>query len=186
MAVPKRLRFEVLRRDGHTCRYCGGSAPDVHLTVDHVIPVSLGGRDEAGNLVTACRDCNAGKSSMSPDQAQVDEVSERALRWRDALELAAERIAAEDQQVRAEIEAFHIAWHRWSRDGLVVPLPPDHNQTLENLVRSGLDGRDLAEAVDIAMRGHNVEDTFRYFAGICWRRIERLQNEAMQILEGEA
>jgi 5-methylcytosine-specific restriction endonuclease McrA len=39
MAVSKRTRYEVLRRDNHACRYCGGIAPDVILTVDHVTPV---------------------------------------------------------------------------------------------------------------------------------------------------
>jgi 5-methylcytosine-specific restriction endonuclease McrA len=29
--VSRRLRLEVLRRDGHTCRYCGAQAPDVKL-----------------------------------------------------------------------------------------------------------------------------------------------------------
>lgn len=58
MTVSKRIRFEVLRRDNYTCRYCGGSAPDVKLTVDHVMPVALG---DPTNLVTACKDCNAGK-----------------------------------------------------------------------------------------------------------------------------
>ena len=32
MAVSKRLRFEILRRDNHACRYCGQMAPDVKLT----------------------------------------------------------------------------------------------------------------------------------------------------------
>jgi len=32
MAVTKRLRFEILRRDGHACRYCGRAAPDVRIT----------------------------------------------------------------------------------------------------------------------------------------------------------
>lgn len=41
MSVSKRLRFEVLRRDNHTCRYCGSSAPEVKLTIDHVVPVAL-------------------------------------------------------------------------------------------------------------------------------------------------
>lgn len=36
MAVSKRLRYEILRRGNHTCRYCGASAPDVPLRVDHV------------------------------------------------------------------------------------------------------------------------------------------------------
>ena len=39
MAVSKRTRYEVLRRDNHACRYCGASAPDAKLTVDHVLPV---------------------------------------------------------------------------------------------------------------------------------------------------
>ena len=56
MAVSKRTRFEVLRRDNHTCRYCGQSAPDVKLTVDHVLPVALGGHDDPTNLVAACKD----------------------------------------------------------------------------------------------------------------------------------
>jgi 5-methylcytosine-specific restriction endonuclease McrA len=69
MTVSKRARYEVLRRDNHTCRYCGGKAPDVALTVDHVTPVALGGTDGPGNLVAACRDCNAGKAASHPDAA---------------------------------------------------------------------------------------------------------------------
>lgn len=81
MAVSKRLRYEVLRRDNHACRYCGRSAPDVALTVDHVVPVALGGSDDPGNLVTACRDCNSGKSASSPDAPIVANVADDALRW---------------------------------------------------------------------------------------------------------
>lgn len=64
MTVSKRLRFEILRRDNHACRYCGGVAPDATITVDHVVPVALGGSDDPSNLVAACKDCNAGKSSV--------------------------------------------------------------------------------------------------------------------------
>jgi hypothetical protein len=64
MAVSKRLRYEILRRDNHTCRYCGASAPDVPLRVDHVTPVALGGSDKPDNLVASCEACNSGKSSM--------------------------------------------------------------------------------------------------------------------------
>jgi hypothetical protein len=57
-----RLRFAVLQRDGHRCVYCGRAAPDVRLHVDHVHPWKLGGTNEMTNLVTACEDCNLGKS----------------------------------------------------------------------------------------------------------------------------
>lgn len=41
MAVSKRLRYEILRRDEFTCRYCGRRAPDVQLTIDHVVPEDM-------------------------------------------------------------------------------------------------------------------------------------------------
>ncbi len=42
---------------------CGRSKDEVSLEVDHVVAVAEGGTDEAGNLVTLCRDCNNGKSA---------------------------------------------------------------------------------------------------------------------------
>lgn len=57
------LRFEVLKRDGHRCRYCGAGAELGPLQVDHVIPVAAGGKTEMSNLATACAICNAGKGS---------------------------------------------------------------------------------------------------------------------------
>lgn len=58
----KRVRFEVFKRDGFTCQYCGAQPPDVVLVVDHIEPVALGGLTEAINLITACEPCNHGKA----------------------------------------------------------------------------------------------------------------------------
>ena len=57
------VRFEVFRRDRFQCQYCGESAPKVVLHVDHIEPVSKGGGNEITNLLTACADCNGGKSN---------------------------------------------------------------------------------------------------------------------------
>lgn len=81
MAVSKRLRYEVLRRDSHTCRYCGRRAPAISLTVDHVMPRTLGGGDDLDNLVAACLDCNAGKSSSRPDAALIESVKHSQNDW---------------------------------------------------------------------------------------------------------
>ena len=62
--VGRKKRFFVLYRDNFTCRYCGAKAPDVKFHVDHKIPVSKGGNSELSNLVTACVDCNYGKSNQ--------------------------------------------------------------------------------------------------------------------------
>ena len=85
MGVSKKDRFEVFKRDKFTCQYCGRSAPDVTLEVDHIQPRSKGGSDDLLNLVTSCRDCNAGKSNreLSDDavirqrKSQLDELQER-------------------------------------------------------------------------------------------------------------
>lgn len=61
-SVSPKLRFEVLERDGFTCRYCGRSAPEFQIVVDHVVPFSKGGECAINNLVSACVECNTGKA----------------------------------------------------------------------------------------------------------------------------
>lgn len=114
MPVSKRTRFEVLRRDGHRCRYCGAKTADgARLTVDHVTPVALGGTDIPGNLVAACVDCNAGKTSTSPDSATVAQVSDDALRWAAAMRQAsAERVEASEASEAVE-DDFRTLWTAW-------------------------------------------------------------------------
>lgn len=58
------LRVDVLRRDGYRCQMCGASRNDgVQLHVDHIVPVSRGGRTLPENLQTLCQDCNLGKGN---------------------------------------------------------------------------------------------------------------------------
>jgi 5-methylcytosine-specific restriction endonuclease McrA len=65
--IRAQMRFRVLQRDGFRCRYCGrpGSAPGVVLHVDHVVPLAAGGGSTVDNLLTACEECNLGKSTMA-------------------------------------------------------------------------------------------------------------------------
>jgi hypothetical protein len=65
--IPAGLRWQVFQRDRFTCVYCGrrGTDAGVVLHIDHRVPVVRGGRNDMGNLVTACQDCNLGKSSRS-------------------------------------------------------------------------------------------------------------------------
>jgi 5-methylcytosine-specific restriction endonuclease McrA len=58
----------ILRRDGHTCQYCGRNGGE-RLTIDHVIPRSLGGRTVWENVVSACRGCNLRKGNRDPHGA---------------------------------------------------------------------------------------------------------------------
>ena len=57
------LRYDVMKRDNFRCTICGRSADDgVTLHVDHIKPVSKGGKTEMSNLRTLCDYCNLGKS----------------------------------------------------------------------------------------------------------------------------
>jgi hypothetical protein len=75
------LRFAVLKRDRFTCVYCGGHPPNVELQVDHFHPASRGGADHIDNLVTACRECNAGKGTTLFDGDEFPEDGSPLWHW---------------------------------------------------------------------------------------------------------
>lgn len=192
MAVTKRLRFEILRRDNHACRYCGATAPDVKLTVDHVKPAALGGTNDPGNLVTACAACNSGKSSTSPDTPIVDDVATDALRWGVALEFAANVQLGRLAEDNRTGEWFTGLWEAWKNGaGETAPRPADWAQTVLRFLALGLPGEVIAESVKLAMANSKVplDRVWRYFCGICWRRVDELQEIASAALiaqEGHA
>lgn len=94
ITISKKTRFEIFKRDSFSCQYCGRSAPEVMLEVDHINPVSKDGDNEITNLITSCFDCNRGKSDreLSDDaviakrKAQLDQLQER----REQLEMMVE------------------------------------------------------------------------------------------------
>lgn len=81
LAVSAKLRYEVLRRDKYTCRFCGATPAEAVLVIDHVMPRKLGGRDMAENLQVLCEDCNAGKSATMPERYLVAEVKKLQHDW---------------------------------------------------------------------------------------------------------
>lgn len=68
--IEKKIRFAVFERDGFRCTYCGQSASDTVLHIDHVKPVSKGGTNDIVNLVTACIACNLGKGAAETARQQ--------------------------------------------------------------------------------------------------------------------
>lgn len=56
-------KHNVFLRDGYTCQYCGDDVSRKTATLDHVLPVSHGGKTTFENTVCACADCNANKGN---------------------------------------------------------------------------------------------------------------------------
>jgi hypothetical protein len=188
MAVSRRLRFEILRRDDHTCRYCGATAPDVKLTIDHVVPNALGGSDDPTNLVTACEACNGGKTSTTPDGPLVADVADDALRWAGAIRVAADQMLADLDRRNALRATFNDAWMKWGvGEGdrrTEVPRPGGWAQSIDSFMAAGLPMPVLLDCLDMAMRAKKVKpvDTFRYMCGIAWKKVTELQNAAREHL----
>jgi hypothetical protein len=62
-------KHRLFARDRNICGYCGDRFAEGDLTVEHIVPVSRGGRHEWTNVVTACRSCNTRKGNRQPEEA---------------------------------------------------------------------------------------------------------------------
>ncbi len=64
-------RRNLYRRDGYACQYCGRRPGSSELTIDHVVPRSIGGPTTWENCVLACVDCNKRKANRTPKQCSM-------------------------------------------------------------------------------------------------------------------
>jgi len=64
-------RRNIFARDENRCQYCGKKFSTKELSLDHVIPRSLGGKSIWENVVCACVRCNVKKGGRTPDQAHM-------------------------------------------------------------------------------------------------------------------
>lgn len=166
MAVSVRARFEVFKRDGFTCRYCGRKSPEVVLEVDHIIPVAEGGSDDEMNLATSCWDCNRGKSAVpltalmtgsDPHDRAIELLErERQLReYEEVLQQIEERVQIDLEVVLGRVRRLT------GRKGMSIA---DVNW-LRSVLRDKYSVYEVLDAVDIACERNKLRD-FRYVAGI--------------------
>jgi HNH endonuclease len=192
MSLSVRTRFEIFKRDRFTCAYCGQTPPNVLLECDHVVPRAAGGSDEIENLITACQDCNRGKSSRLLDESFAPTISRETAE--DAQEALAQAKAYVDA-VTAERALFEhlvaLVWDGWAKafgaervesaDGTSWVFNDYQRFPEERSVRSILRRLPLAtvlEAIDITagrMRRAN-QDGCRYFYGVCWRMVRERES----------
>lgn len=175
VAISKRLRFEVFKRDGFQCQYCGATPPGVLLHCDHINPVSLGGATDIDNLITACEPCNLGKSniplssvpqSMSERASEVIEREAQIAGYQEILKDRQMRIEADAQEV---LELFCDLFHR---EGISKQEFASIKRFIEHI---GLDASLWAAERAYQQYPRSYRKAFPYFCGICWNKIRGAQ-----------
>lgn len=174
MAVTKRTRYEVLRRDNYTCRYCRST--DAELTIYHVTPVALGGSDRPDNLVAACRDCNIGKSSAHPEAALVAEVSDEAIRHAERIKQAYALL-----QLRQSLEGQTEYIDQFADEFPGRKVPNGWKGSLIMWFEMGVPIELIIDAGHRAIlrtrEGRQEDAWFKYMAGIIWSKCETVTAE---------
>lgn len=172
MSLTKKIRFEVFKRDGFKCQYCGKFPPDVILEVDHINPVSKGGTDDMNNLVTSCFDCNRGKKNIELSQVptsfseNIEMIRERELQYNEyqyLMESIRNRILNECNIIS---NIFNMYYQK-------IYLT---NKFLFNTVKPFIEKlgyMEVSEAMHLACsKSKNSNHATRYFCGICWNKIK--------------
>lgn len=168
----KRLRFEIFKRDGFRCIYCGTTPVQSVLHIDHVIPVAHGGASVADNLVTACQDCNSGKSSISLDDRKLSKpmLTEAHKEHAEQIKefLAVQKSIASARQQAAEVLSEH-----W--EDVVGPMSQDMFNRLVSITKDWPHEK-IIEAIDITSRklgapgadftSYKANNQAKYFHGI--------------------
>jgi hypothetical protein len=164
------MRFEVFKRDGFACQYCGAHPPAVTLEVDHIVAVANGGESSVDNYLTACMPCNRGKGATPLDSIPLSLtqkaaiVAEREEQMRGYNAIMAER----RKRMEIHVEAVNVVYER------LVPgytLSDASRSTVRNFVEK-LGVYAVMDAMEQAMINGKP---FKYFCGICWNKIRQEQ-----------
>lgn len=60
--IPPEVRNYVYQRDKYQCQSCGKTSTETNLSIDHIFPLSRGGKNDISNLQTLCLTCNKSKT----------------------------------------------------------------------------------------------------------------------------
>lgn len=180
--LPKKIRFEVFKRDSFTCQYCGRMAPDVVLEVDHIVPVAEGGTNDIMNLITSCHDCNSGKGKrklseneeVKKQQDMLKELNEKREQIEMMLEWRNELLNFDNEQIDKIEELFssYCTGRTFTESG---------RKTISKLIKKYgfIEVYDCtrisAETYYDTEDPETASDVFNYISRICYNR--KIQNE---------
>jgi CRISPR/Cas system Type II protein with McrA/HNH and RuvC-like nuclease domain len=173
MAISKKIRFEVFKRDGFRCSYCGSEPPSIILEVDHIEPSSRGGTNDINNLITSCFSCNRGKKNipLSVITTQLQENLEVLREKEEQLKEYRKFVVKITQRIQKDIndisKLYIEQYPKWRFSDTFKEA------TLKTFLKR-LPKHEIIEALHIAIAKHpfNADRVIPYFCGICWNKIK--------------
>ena len=171
-SLGKKLRFNVFKRDAFTCQYCGSKPPSVVLEVDHIHPVSQGGDDSIDNLITACFDCNRGKSSglLSAVPQGLEDRAEQLREKHEQIKAYERLLKSIKRKEEANIDKVEEVFRNYFPGFIFSATFRDSVRGfLEKLVVTEVEAAMQKACIKINDRSQAV----KYFCGICWNMIKR-------------
>lgn len=133
------LRYDILARDKFRCQICGISAAEgAKLHVDHIFPVSKGGKSVPSNLRTLCERCNLGKSDKieAPVSQQPHSTSQESNSTKSQIS---------SQELLSYLESHNIKWiDNRDRGGCLWIETTDKSSAL--LLHTLVDGKPIQQA----------------------------------------
>lgn len=172
MPITKKVRFEVFKRDGFKCAYCGKSPPQITLEVDHIDPRSRGGKDDINNLLTACFECNRGKTNIPLTKAPLKlsenleilkEQEDQLKEYRKFVKKIENRIIKDIEDINA---VYKMAFPGWE-------FSDKFKQVSLKRFLSLLPKEEIMSSLELAIaRVKDSDKVISYFCGICWHKIK--------------
>lgn len=172
-SLSKKVRFDVFKRDGFACHYCGATPPKALLHVDHIHPVAEGGDNSEDNLITACDQCNWGKGAVLLS-CLPESLKDKAARIKEAEEqLSAYMDVVRAKRDRIEGDAWRVVDIWCETYGGDCCIRRDYFRSIKRFVEK-LGVVEVEGAMDYATQriAYSPSQCFRYFAGICWNKIK--------------
>ena len=171
-SISKKKRFEIFKRDLFSCQYCGSKPPNVLLEVDHILPVSKGGKNHDANLITSCFDCNRGKGAGLISKIEIcsvlniEAIKEKEKQYKLFIKFTNSIESLKKLEIREVEEIYEETFPNYclTEKFKISSVRPF-------IDKLGLNNVKQAMAIACDKISHNENKALSYFCGICWNKI---------------
>jgi len=172
-SLSKKTRFEVFKRDGFVCGYCGSHPPSVVLEIDHIIPIASGGENVEENLITSCFDCNRGKGARSLNSIpqSLKEKGANLKEKEDQITEYKKLLSKKKRRINKDIKTIDSIFSESC--GFNLSINDKASLKTKFFPRLHIDEIEDAMEISAVRYPHNANRLWKYFCGICWNKIKR-------------